>query len=198
MKIIKRLFRASRRKDPRRVLLAAARRRGGAEQRVAEIGVWKGDFSALILREIAPRKLHLIDPWKFYGEYPHRRYGGRIARNQDDMDEVFRVVQDRFRDHPAVVIHRETAGTVLPDFDDDYFDWVYVDGNHSYEFVLADLRMCLPKMKRGGIIAGDDYEWGPEWDYPVRRAVTDFCQENNLNDNLEIIGSQYSIEVTRP
>ena len=181
----------------RRALLAAARRRTGG-QCVAEVGVWKGGFSAVILREIAPRKLHLIDPWRFYGEYPDRLYGGRIAKNQDDMDEIFRVVQDRFRAHPAVVIHRGTTGTVLPDFDDDYFDWVYVDGNHGYEFVLADLRMCLPKMKHGGIIAGDDYEWGPEEDYPVRRAVTEFCRENNWNDNLEILGSEYSIEVTRP
>lgn len=183
----------------RRALLAAAKRRlDGREACVGEIGVWKGDFSALILSEIAPQKLHLIDPWEFNPRFPHTRYGGQIAKSQHEMDGIFRAVQDRFANQPNVVIHRKMSKVALPSFEDNYFDWIYVDGNHDYEFVLGDLRMCLRKVKHGGVIAGDDYgRAGPDKDYPVQRAIRVFCEENNLQDNLEVIGSQYSIEVIK-
>lgn len=112
------------------------------------------------------------------------------------MDGIFQGVQDRFGNKPNVVIHREKSSVAIPKFKDNYFDWVYIDGNHDYEFVLGDLRMCLPKMKRGGVIAGDDYvRPGPAKDYPVKRAVDDFCEQSNLINNLEILGSQYSVKV---
>lgn len=109
----------------------------------AEIGVWKGEFSARIRRRTAPRELHLIDPWRFLPEYPERLYGGRVARSQRDMDRIFQDVRARFGDVPDVIVHRGASADVLPTFDDDHFDWVYVDGNHAYAFVLADLEMCL-------------------------------------------------------
>ncbi|HIF08442.1 MAG TPA: hypothetical protein EYQ81_00345 [Sneathiellales bacterium] len=49
----------------------------------AEIGVWKGDFSAQILKITAPKQLHLVDPWKFQSQFPRRLYGGAGAANQN-------------------------------------------------------------------------------------------------------------------
>ena len=37
-------------------------------------------------------------------------------------------------------MHRSTSAEAALTFDDEYFDWVYIDGDHSYEAVLADLR----------------------------------------------------------
>ena len=42
-------------------------------------------------------------------------------------------------------------------------DWIYVDGNHLYEFVRADLELSLRKARRGGFITGDDYQDGGWW-----------------------------------
>ena len=38
-----------------------------------------------------------------------------------------------------------------------YFDWIYIDGNHTYEYVKQDLEGYRPKVKPGGYMAGDDY-----------------------------------------
>ncbi|MDE0421712.1 MAG: class I SAM-dependent methyltransferase [Gammaproteobacteria bacterium] len=138
----------------------------------AEIGVWKGEFSARILRRTRPKQLHLIDPWKFEAEYPERYYGGGGAANQDDMNRVFDDLRSRLAKKRNVVIHRGMSRDVLPTFGDAHFDWIYIDGNHTYEFVLEDLQLCLRKTKPNGIIAGDDYNWRSGEGYPVRRAVS--------------------------
>lgn len=110
------------------------------------------------------------------------------------MDCIFQGVRERFAGEPRVLIHKGTSADILPAFPNGYFDWVYIDGNHSCEFVLADLRMCLAKTKPGGRIAGDDYHWGARDGYPVRRAVLDFVAQNSLEQRLTVLDSQFIIE----
>ena len=56
------------------------------------------------------------------------------------------------------VIHDfSTSSMVIYAFPDRYFDFVYVDGDHSYKGSKSDLRNYYPKVKRGGVIAGHDY-----------------------------------------
>ena len=91
----------------------------------AEIGVWQGDFSLAILENDLSR-LHLIDPW--ISQYPNsgRWYSG----SQDKLDVRFKKVQSLFSDDDRVVIHREFSSKAQ--FEPDYFDWVYIDGDHTY------------------------------------------------------------------
>jgi len=56
---------------------------------------------------------------------------------------------------------------VAKQYTDDSLDFVFIDGDHRYECVLADIQAWLPKVKAGGIIAGHDYGWCSD----VRRAV---------------------------
>ncbi|NIL95924.1 MAG: hypothetical protein GTO62_01975, partial [Planctomycetales bacterium] len=58
------------------------------------------------------------------------------------------------------------------------FDWVYIDANHTYEGVLADLEASLPKVRPGGLICGHDYTDTPAWqaaNFGVVQAVHEFC-----------------------
>ena len=61
---------------------------------------------------------------------------------------------------------------------DSYFDWVYLDTDHTYDTTRRELELLRPKMKKGGIIAGHDYIFG-NWDdghrYGVIEAVREFC-----------------------
>lgn len=140
----------------------------------AEIGVWRGDFSQRIVRIVQPRELHLIDPWRFAAEFPTRLYGGAAARSQADMDAIHAAVVRRFRHSASVVIHRTTSIPQAASFAAESFDWVYIDGDHSYEAVLADLNAYLRVVRTGGFLAGDDLNWNPENDCPVKRAVDEF------------------------
>ncbi|MGF1482303.1 MAG: class I SAM-dependent methyltransferase [Cyanophyceae cyanobacterium] len=159
----------------------------------AEIGVWKGGFSSKIIEITVPKELHLIDPWLFQSEFSERMYGGKVAKKQEDMDEIYQAVRDQFKDNTRVVIHRGFSEAVLAEFEDNYLDWVYIDGNHYYEYVCKDLELSFFKVKSGGIIAGDDYTWGAKNGFPVAKAVQDFVKEKKLENKLEIISSQFII-----
>jgi hypothetical protein len=148
----------------------------------AEIGVHLGDFSAEVLRIVRPRELHLIDPWKHEAsqDYEHAWYGGEARGGQAEMDGRYDVVRARFaRDLRSgrVSIHRAPSHEALNAFPDAYFDWIYIDGNHLYEFVRADLQLAFAKTAPGGYIAGDDYNEGGWWQGGVQKAVDEFTQE---------------------
>jgi hypothetical protein len=147
----------------------------------AEIGVWKGDFSARILRAVKPAKLHLIDPWAFMGEEAYRRawYGSKHAHDQATMDKLYEEVLRRFARPIAagvVEVHRCASAEAAQAFADGYFDWIYVDGNHLYEFVRYDLELFDPRVKSGGFIAGDDYGVAGWWEDGVTGAVDEFVE----------------------
>lgn len=61
-------------------------------------------------------------------------------------------------------------------FSDEYFDYVYIDAQHEYDAVGRDISAWLPKVKKGGVIGGDDCgEAG------VKQAIKDMERKFNLN-----------------
>jgi SAM-dependent methyltransferase len=69
------------------------------------------------------------------------------------------------------VLHRANSEVAGAEFPDSFFDWVYIHGNHSYEFVARDLELYFRKLKPGGFIVCDDYHHAGFWDDGVTRAV---------------------------
>jgi Methyltransferase domain len=154
----------------------------------AEIGVHRGDFSELIL-ESEPKKLHLIDPWRFEPgpTYASSFYGGPIGKNQSRMDTIYEGVIGRFRAairSGIVEVHRNTSAECCSQFPDNYFDWIYIDGNHRYEFVKLDLEMYLPKVKLHGLLAGDDYGSPGWWQDGVTKAVDEVIASGRVDKLL--------------
>lgn len=153
----------------------------------AEIGVWKGEFSKQILQYATPKQLHLVDPWRFAAQFPQRWYGGLAAGCQQDMDRIYEGVVAQFWETQNVVIHRNDSVDAVKLFCDGSLDWVYIDGDHSYNAVLCDLREWNTKISwlKGGFIAGDDYDWTDEsGNHSVRRAVEDFVSERGCQLEL--------------
>jgi hypothetical protein len=140
----------------------------------AEIGVDKGEFSELILSITEPKKLHLIDAWGDSGRY---------------HDGLKLMVEDKFANEikaGRIEINIGYSTDVLAKKPDAYFDWVYIDTDHSYKTTARELAILNKKVKPGGIICGHDYIMG-NWiggiRYGVMEAVHEFC----LNKNWELI-----------
>lgn len=140
---------------------------------VAEAGVNRGDFSAEILAITKPEKLHLVDIWA------SARYHGGLEQ----------LVRDRFAREIAderVLIERGLSTEVLRRFPDGYFDWVYIDTDHSYETTAAELEIARRKVKPGGIIGGHDYVTG-NWDGGVRYGVVEAVHEFCVRHDWELV-----------
>jgi hypothetical protein len=111
-----------------------------------EIGVDQGEFSQKILDVTLPSKLHLVDPWIYFAgsTYQDSIYEGEKGGSQEEMDRRYDTVRRQFsREILAgrVLIHRGLSEDVAEEFPPDYFDWIYIDGNHLYEFVKRDLEI---------------------------------------------------------
>jgi len=157
----------------------------------AEVGVWKGEFSSLILKYTQPAKLYLIDCWEFQPAFASEK-SIVIANQQPAYEEMFTQIKEQFGDLPNVEVIRAFSHEAVTQLSDETLDWVYLDANHTYEHVLQDIKQYFPKIKPGGYISGDDYTWGKEFDYPVKRAVQEILETAPLT-LVKTFRSQYML-----
>jgi hypothetical protein len=165
--------------------------------RCAEIGVWRGDFSREIHYENSPDELILIDPWEFQPDFENRMYGGSVAKSQKDMDQMYEGVKNSFKKHENVTIYRDYSEQAANNIEDNSLDWVYIDGNHYYEYVKKDLKIFSNKVNPGGFIVGDDYDWTPKpgGDQEVKRAVDEVVEKSDDIKLVIIKNNQYILRL---
>ncbi|WP_438864927.1 class I SAM-dependent methyltransferase [Neptunicella sp.] len=137
---------------------------------VAELGVANGDFTQEILEYSTPEKLHLVDIWG------SSRYGENLFKNVNDkfLKEI---------NSNTVEIHRKLSIEAVNQFPDQYFDWVYIDTDHSYTTTIKELELYQYKIKSGGFLTGHDYtqgNWEADYKYGVIEAVHEFCSKHNF------------------
>ncbi len=150
----------------------------------AEIGVSKGDFSKRILQVVKPKKIYLIDTW-----------GGEP---REEWEKRYQIVRKKFSSEikeNRVIIKRDFSEVVLKEFDDNYFDWVYIDAGHYYERVKKDLELCYLKVKPGGFITGDDYDSEHKsWGAGLIKAVDEFISTHSIK-TLQIKNNQFIFKI---
>lgn len=145
----------------------------------AEIGVYRGDFSAAIL-STQVNQLYLVDCWEHQGgEY--RFDAANVDQGGQDMNE--RIVRSRFNGDHRVVILKGYSHDIAHLFKKhpakfSKLDWVYIDGDHTFKSVTRDLQMWGDNVKRGGLIFCHDYHITEETEAAhsqVKQAVDHFC-----------------------
>lgn len=148
-----------------------------------EVGTWRGDFAAIMCQKLNPRKFYAVDPFLLYEGYTDKPNPNEFA-NQRNLDMLAGQVENRvkqFLGEGRSELLREMGRDAAVRFDDNSLDVVYVDADHKYEPVLADIRAWYTKVKPGGILCGDDFITGSHIEkFGVIEAVTDFANEHNL------------------
>ncbi len=167
----------------------------------AEIGVWMGNTSIEFLNQ-GVKELHLIDPYsvepfKENSEMSYKKWLNKykkLLRINPATEEnfikyynnVYKQIVEKFKDKPQVKIFRKESNEWFNIVPDNYFDWIYIDGDHSFEGCYGDLVQSKKKIKPGGMILGDDFKWPDStWSKPgVTKAVKQFVYENNYQKSF--------------
>lgn len=121
---------------------------------VLEIGAWAGVSTSIWGKVVRNGKVYVIDNWKTTPRAPW------TMRWATKFDSIYRLFLHNIRTaglKERIVILRGNSDDVLPSLKEK-FDFIYIDGDHAYSQVRRDILSCLPLLKEGGIICGDDLE----------------------------------------
>jgi len=127
-----------------------------------EVGAWFGQSTAYMASKLKSLnashvQFFAVDTWEGTpSEIQHqevvKRYGGSIFEAFHEAMKCCGVVN-------WVVPLQTTSVDASKQFKDASLDFVFIDADHTYEAVVADIRAWLPKVKQGGCIAGHDLDW---------------------------------------
>ena len=161
----------------------------------AEIGVWQANTSVLFL-EKKVKKLYMVDPYsvvsyEYLGESYMQEFYAKYSKITGEFtkegfmryyDNVYKQVCEKVKPYGTAEVCRMTSDQWFDNYSDVELDWIYIDGDHSYEATIKDLNNAFKVVKKGGMILGDDYKWpNAKWSKPgTTKAVNEFKEENDL------------------
>jgi hypothetical protein len=126
-------------------------------EHILEVGAWKGASTSYLAVEAQHKKLRIdvVDTWAGSDEH----------KDISDIKEnsLFGTFIDNLR--PVINLInpiRTDSVSASKMYADESLDAVFIDADHKYESVRADILAWMPKVKKGGILAGHDYmdAWG--------------------------------------
>ena len=133
-----------------------------------EIGVAGGVNANNILETLRIKKLYLVDPYLPYLQ------DGSLRTSYRDAFPIAKERLSKFGDKIQFILRKSSEA--IDDVPDN-LDFVYIDGNHTYEFVKSDIELYYPKLRKGGVIGGHDFS---AMFLGVCRAVLEFAEKNNV------------------
>ena len=147
-----------------------------------EVGSWKGMSSAFMATEIANSEKDIsfccIDSWE--GSIEHREF--------KDLKDIYHIFITNMRPLEKYFSHiKERSLNAVNLFEDNSLDFVFIDASHEYEDVKNDILAWLPKVKRGGILAGHDYYVNQDWFSGVKKAVNEIFSDFETSEDCFIV-----------
>lgn len=135
-----------------------------------EIGSYRGESTEIFLKSNAFKTLYCIDPWEDGYDQNDLASSPEIVQAEKEFDE-------KFNNNQIIKKIKQKSCDAVTLFEDNSIDFIYIDGNHQYEFVKSDLENFVPKIKNGGFISGHDYN--PHW-AGTKKAINDFFKKYPL------------------
>jgi hypothetical protein len=134
-----------------------------------EIGTYKGVNAKEIIKNLNIKTIYLIDPYDNYEKI-----------YQNEMSLIKKEARKRLKKYIKRIIWIEKfSDDAIKDIPDE-IDFIYIDGNHEYEYVKKDMENYWKKVKKRGIMAGHDIASFPG----VGKAFVEFCYENKLTPHI--------------
>ena len=145
----------------------------GVDGTWVELGVCTALFSKELIEKGDPKKLIMVDLWGDIDIYSD------VVASDNFLQTIDRISPYSSRVEIWRMLTTEAADLVP----DGSISFIYVDASHQYTDVLADVTSWWPKLRLGGVIAGDDYYNGyvplAGNTFGVKDAVDEFAAKKN-------------------
>ncbi len=143
----------------------------------AELGVSIGRFTMFMCATIQDLQMISVDTWCARPDNNTPGQQKYVGWTHEANEERFRVLTKKFFPDRVEIIKGDTADSAVF-VKDGSLDFVFVDADHSVAGCARDIDAWLPKIRKGGLIAGHDYDWAT-----VREAV------NGKFPRLDFVGA---------
>lgn len=117
-----------------------------------EIGVAEGLFSEYMCQTIPNIDLHSIDSWEAENIEDSRA----VMMGKETAENRYEEAKKRLLGYNCKIV-KSTSMEAIKLIPKDSLDFVYIDGNHTFDYVMQDIIEWSKRVKEGGIIAGHDY-----------------------------------------
>lgn len=160
---------------PRHAVRFAKKHFGNRPLTIVEIGTFEGKHAESILKELKTERFFVVDPYDDYSDYAESepRTVTRLKKAQEKAKERLKDYSDK------ITWIKKNSDKAVSDIPDD-LDFVYIDGNHEYEYVLKDMENYYNKLKTNGILAGHDITH-ERFNKDVFKALKEFSNKYNVD-----------------
>lgn len=118
-----------------------------------EIGSFYGANVLSVVEKYFFKRHYCIDPYINNEDYPE------VSIDTFDQEEVYNSFLENISGHSNIILKKDFSFNVIPTFENNFFDVIYIDGNHNKPFVLEDAVLAYRKLKVNGTLVFDDYGW---------------------------------------
>jgi len=161
--------------------------------RILQIGAYTGDASLWLYDNILKNTdsvLVDVDTWEGSDEVAHKQL------NWSSVEDVYDAKTRDARSKRKIIKVKLTSDYFFKN-NREFYDFVYIDGDHTSYGVLKDAVNAFEALKPGGIIAFDDYEWrggSGELDRP-KKAINAFLDV--YRDKIVVMLCSYQCWIRR-
>lgn len=169
---------------------------------ILEIGVYAGGSTLQICNffrknNINNFKIYCVDHWKKFDASQEKRWSFHeyILNKGLESGKIFKIFKDNvkfsgFEEKVEAIVG--SSSEKLEKIDNSKFDFVYIDGGHSYPVVYSDIKKSVALLKEKSLISGDDYE------ITYGECDKEKIKENILDENLDFCLDRKSNKVYHP
>ena len=155
----------------------------------AEIGAFKGATSKYLLENLKNLEfLICVDPWIKYPDFEKVIYNKKLQKTDFENDIYKKFLKNIENNKDRAIVYRMFSSEAAKYINNNSLDFIFIDGNHSYEYVKEDIELWYPKVKIGGLVSGHDY-WQDPNKFPgfgVDKAVNEFFGAENIKVDNKI------------
>ena len=150
-----------------------------------EVGVEKGKNAQTMFEIIPNLKLYVVDSYKQHPQYNYAAVDFPHHWNKHNLLMAKRQAEKKMQGRNAVIIEK-FSDEAVQDIPYDSLDFVYIDGGHSYDYVMTDIILWTWRVRPGGIVSGHDYisasELNLKLDINVQQAVNDYISVHKIDN----------------